>query len=139
MNQGRYSRQMVAEVFVRQYSAAKTKKRQDELVLSLAALILEQKMQSEIDLIAREIIEAQTRLTGTLAAEVHYNFEPGDKVLGNITDRLKALTGAKKVIFDEQHQPDLLGGISVRTPKAELDLSLRRRLDDFKLRVTKTV
>jgi F0F1-type ATP synthase delta subunit len=133
-----FSRREIAEAFVREYSVVTDPRRQKKLINSLVALILDQHMQGDIGIIIREIIAAQARLNGVLSVEIEYNFEPDRKVLADITSRLQTLTGAKKIIYDKSLQPELLGGIRVRTPKAEMDISLRRRLDDFKQRALNT-
>ena len=126
------TRQAIARAFVTQYSGAQSTGQRKKVLASLAAIVIEEKLHNQIDVLLRDIIQEQTRQNGTLATELTSRFELNNKVLDELASQLKKLTGANKIIFESHVNEQLLGGVRMQTPTAELDISLSRRLQDFR-------
>lgn len=125
------TRRMIAEAFVTEYGKASSPEARRAVVESLAAVLLEERMTDQVDVVLRDIIQAQTKATGTLSAELTSRFSLTDTLLEEVAEQLRRLTGARQVVFDQTQDEHLLGGVRVQTPTTQLDLSLNRRLDDF--------
>lgn len=125
------TRRQIAEAFVREYDKASSAEARRTLVTSLAAVLLEEHLADQADVVLRDIIQAQMKMTGTLSTALTSRFPLGDELLHDLAAQLQRLTGATNVVFDQTQDEQLLGGVRMRTPTTELDLSLSRRLHDF--------
>jgi F-type H+-transporting ATPase subunit delta len=70
-------------------------------------------------------------LKGQLVASVSSARPLSAAAKSAIMAKLKNQTGANTVELNEQLNPELIGGIVVRTPKYELDASVRRQLNQI--------
>lgn len=125
------TRRQIAEAFVDEYNKASSAEARHAVVVSLAALLLEENMTMQMDVVLRDIIQAQLKLTGVLSTELTSRFPLSDTLLNDLSEQLQRLTGASAVVFEQTRDERILGGVRMQTPTTELDLSLSRRLHDF--------
>ena len=89
---------------------------------------------------APEIIVAFTELwnkaNGELSAQLISARELGPTAKETVTDYLKAKTGAKKVILDEEIDKKLIGGFVLRYDSKVIDASLKTSLEDLKNKIS---
>ena len=97
-------------------------------VKELAALVLEYRLHSQIDEILADISQEYARVHGVVEAEARTAFPLSEELKDALSERVKASTGAKKVILHEEIDTTLLGGVIVNAPDMELDLSLKTKL-----------
>jgi len=103
--------------------------RKNEILNQLAAYLLTNKKAAQADLLMLDIANELEETQGQLVANV-VSARPLSSVSKMaITDKLKRQTGAKTVELNEELKPELIGGIVVRTPKFELDASVKRQLN----------
>jgi F-type H+-transporting ATPase subunit delta len=100
----------------------------------LAAHLIETGRLREVELITRDI-EAALARKGVVVAEIASAHELTAATRTAITSYLKHATDAKSVQLNESVQPELLGGVRIAVPGAEMDASLRRKI--MKLRAAK--
>ena len=97
-------------------------------VKELAALVLEYRLHSQVDEILADISQEYARVHGIVEAEARTAFPLSEELKHTLSERVKASTGAKKVILHEEIDTTLLGGVIVNAPDMELDLSLKTKL-----------
>lgn len=97
-------------------------------VKELAALVLEYRLHSQVDEILADISQEYARVHGVVEAEARTAFPLSEELKDTLSERVKASTGAKKVILHEEIDTTLLGGVIVNAPDMELDLSLKTKL-----------
>jgi len=97
-------------------------------VKELAALVLEYRLHSQVDEILADISQEYARVHGVVEAEARTAFPLSEELKHALSERVKASTGAKKVILHEEIDTTLLGGVIVNAPDMELDLSLKTKL-----------
>lgn len=84
------------------------------------------------ELIIRDIEAELMNNYGHLSADVVSARALTTETRDILTNMLRAETGAKTVELRERVDSDLLGGVVVRTPEAEMDASLRKKLTRLK-------
>ena len=94
----------------------------------LAAYLASSKQLWAVELILRDIESALLRSHKFLAADVTSARRLSRETLDELVKMLKSETGAQKVELIENINSDLVGGVVVRTPEAELDASLLNKL-----------
>lgn len=94
----------------------------------VAAYLVEHKQQKQADLLLLDIARELARTSGHLYADINTAYPLAEATRTELTDYLKAATGAKAVELHESVDPDLLAGIVVRTAELELDTSARSKL-----------
>ena len=100
----------------------------DERVMTeLAALIVSERREREIELIARDI-ESGLAKRGVLVATV----TTATKLTDALRKEIVAMLNAPDVRLREVVAPELIGGIRVRTPGAVLDDTITKRLHALK-------
>lgn len=97
----------------------------------LAAYLLENNLVDDADLLAKDITREVFEQTGELAATVTSARPLTDSLREQIQTMLRAQTGAKKVVLKEETDADLLGGFVAQTSDAEIDASVRARLQQL--------
>ena len=97
-------------------------------VKELAALLMEQRLHSQLDEIMAEIAKEYTRVHGIVEAEARSAFPLSKELRKELEARVKASTGAKKVVLHVEVDKSLLGGVIVSAPDMTLDLSLKTKL-----------
>jgi F0F1-type ATP synthase delta subunit len=105
--------------------------RRAEIVQQLAAYLIENKQASQSDLLSQDISDELYVQQKHLSVQVDYVFEPSQTTKEAIMALLREATGAKSIDLYTRPNPDLLGGIVLRTPRQELDASVRRKLNSI--------
>ena len=104
-----------------------------QIVQQLAGYIIANKMIGQTDLLMKDIADEIYLQRGQLDVSVDYVFDLSAGTKDAITDLLKNATGASSVELELNANPTLLGGVVVRTPRQELDLSARSQLNQISL------
>ncbi|MGF7228479.1 MAG: F0F1 ATP synthase subunit delta [Candidatus Saccharibacteria bacterium] len=94
----------------------------------LAAYMVNNKMQDDLDLMVNDLVREIYALSGELLVDVTTARPLSQTIRADIARSLREVTGAREVLLREQTDPELLGGFIARTPDAELDGSLRTKL-----------
>lgn len=123
-----YSRTDIARGFVATLDKKGSKKAANEL----ASLLLEERMHNQADEILADIAREYAKQHGIVEAEARTAFPLSASLKKELSERVKASTGAKTVILHEEIDKSLLGGVIVSAPDMELDLSLRTKLAKLK-------
>ncbi len=118
------SRPDIARGFVSRLEKVGAKK----AVKELASLLLEYRLHSQIDEILADIAAEYARVHGVVEAEARTVFPLSEELKHTLSERVKASTGAKKVILHEEIDKSLLGGVVIYAPDMQLDLSLKTKL-----------
>jgi F0F1-type ATP synthase delta subunit len=121
------SRRDVVRVVTRQLIDEPQKRA--EWLQRLAAFMVVHNMVDDLDLIVNDIAHELYEQTGLLTVEVTSARQLGDEVRRSIKDMLQRQTGADRVVLHETTDQALLGGFVARTPDAEIDASVRSKLN----------
>ncbi len=97
-------------------------------VKALAAYLIESGRADEVDLVVNDIARELYVQKGELIADVTSARPLNDAVRTELKRMLKDATNAREVAMTERIDPSLLGGLIVRTPDAQLDISVRTKL-----------
>ncbi|HEY8999200.1 MAG TPA: F0F1 ATP synthase subunit delta [Candidatus Saccharimonadales bacterium] len=124
--QTKFSRRVVARAVAEKLLAEPT--RRSHWIKVLAAYLVEQRADNDVDLILNDIARELLERDGHLLADVTSARKLSDSLRAELTKTLRELTGAKRVELDEKVDATLLGGVVARTPNGELDASVRTRL-----------
>lgn len=102
-------------------------------VLSQAAsYLIEHKIQNQAELLVRDIESALAREHGIVLAEVISARELSAGIIKKIEQFVLTSEDAKQVEVSASVDPSLLGGVVIRTPRAELDTTVRKQLNALK-------
>jgi len=99
-----------------------------QLIRQTAAYLVTTRRAHEVDLFVRDVAEELARVDGRLSAEVESAFKLDASAKHAIDHLLQKATGATKIELHELINPDLLGGVIIRTPRYELDTSIKTQL-----------
>jgi F0F1-type ATP synthase delta subunit len=102
--------------------------RQSETIRQLAAFIVVHKMVDDVNLIVNDIAHELFEQSGLLSVEVVSARQLTEDVRHSIKQLLRQHTGADQVVLHEMTDQSLLGGFVARTPDAEMDASVRTKL-----------
>jgi len=105
--------------------------RQAELLKQTAAYLLHHKKANEAHLLLLDIAEELQKVQGVVTAEVRSAFGLTSASRDGIAAMLKKVTGAQTVELSETVEPELIGGVVIRTPEFELDASVKRQLNQL--------
>lgn len=119
---GRISRRSVA-----QYVAKRLLDGDETVVSQLAAYLIDNKRIKELDLYVHDI-EIALQQNGVTVATITSARALADTTKREVTAYIKQMCGSTTVELRESVDPTLIGGIKLRTPSAEYDTSVRRRL-----------
>ncbi len=119
------SRRRVAKFVADQLAAGESPAR---IARVLAAYLVSSKQLWAQELILRDIESALLQGHKFLAADVTSARRLSRETLGELVKMLKSETGATQVELIENINSDLVGGVVVRTPEAELDATLLNKL-----------
>lgn len=97
------------------------------VIAELAALIVTERREREIELIVRDIEDSLAR-RGVLVATV----ETATQLTDNVRAEIVKLLDASEVKLREIVAPELIGGVRVRTPGAVLDGTIVQKLHTLK-------
>lgn len=106
-------------------------------VQQLAGYLIANKQVDQIDLLLKDIADELYLQRSQLNISVDYVFDLSADTKAAIYDLLKTATGAKEVQLELNANPGLLGGVVIRTPRQELDLSVRSQINQISLGGTK--
>lgn len=100
----------------------------DDVVVAkqLAAYLIETRRTKELPLIVRDI-EDSLAVRGVLVADVVSAYDLDKETEQSISGYLSSLYSSK-VKLRTSVRPDVIGGVRIRTPDAELDATVRRKL-----------
>lgn len=127
--QQKVSRRVLARTIAAQLLARP--KDHARIVRTVAAYLIEQRMADDAQLFMGDLAHELFVQSGHLFAEVASAHTLGESVRAELVRTLRHATGAKHVEIAEQVKPELLGGLTVRTPDAQLDLSVRSTLQQL--------
>jgi ATP synthase F1 delta subunit len=127
MAASRSSRRVIARVIASKLVAEPA--RQDFWIKVLAAYLVENNRITEADLIVNDIEHELYTQDGQLVVNVTSARPLTAAVRTSLTNLLSDSTNAKKVTITEAVDPDLLGGLVAKTADAELDASVRTKLN----------
>lgn len=122
-----FSRRMVARVIAGKLIAEPT--RQAYWMQVLAAYMVEQKRVQEADLLIADIEHELYEQAGQLSVKVTSARPLTADVRAALTELLTDQTQAKKISYHEAVDPSLLGGLVAKTADAEMDASVRTKLN----------
>jgi F-type H+-transporting ATPase subunit delta len=94
----------------------------------LAALLVDQRLHSQVEDILVDISKEYAQVHGIIDADARTAYPLSDGLKKELIERVKQSTGAKTVILHEEIDESLLGGVIVSAPDMELDLSLKTKL-----------
>jgi len=125
----RISRRKLADYYAGEILAG-----HEDVVPQLAAYLMETNRLREVELITRDI-EAALARRGVVVAEVASAHALTEATKDAVVAYLKKVTSAAQVEVKELVEPDLLGGVRLKVPGAEMDATLKRKI--MKLRAAK--
>lgn len=126
MAANKFSRRAIARAVAAEISAHPAERTQ--WLRRAAAYLLASQRANEAELLANDIARELFAQNKQLAADVTSVRPLSAAVKAELTQALKTFTGAERVTLAEHHDPALVGGMVVRTPDAQLDLSIRSKL-----------
>jgi F-type H+-transporting ATPase subunit delta len=81
-----------------------------------------------LEAICQQYLALLRKLTNTVLAEVTAATELSDSQRRDVSDKIKALTGADSVEMKTDNDPDLIGGVIIKVGSQVFDASLRGQL-----------
>ena len=102
------------------------------LLQQVAGYLVEHKSTNQVELLVRDIEAILARDHKVVLAEVISARELSTGLIKNIEQFVKTSEGATQVEVNTSIDPSLLGGVIVRTPRAELDTTVRKQLNALK-------
>ncbi len=101
----------------------------------LAALIISERREREIDLLVQDI-EAELAERGTVVATVEsaraLDLATKDEIKNLLSSKTNASDQDVKVLLRESIDQALIGGFKLRTPTATLDATIAKKLNDLR-------
>jgi len=101
----------------------------------LAALIISERREREIDLLVQDI-EAELAERGTVVATVEsaraLDAATKDEIKNLLSSKTNASSQDVKVLLRESIDQALIGGFKLRTPTATLDATIAKKLNDLR-------
>ena len=101
----------------------------------LAALIISERREREIDLLVQDI-EAELAERGTVVATVEsaraLDLATKDEIKNLLSSKTNASHQDVKVLLRESIDQALIGGFKLRTPTATLDATIAKKLNDLR-------
>ncbi len=103
-----------------------------KVLTQAASYLIEHKIQNQAELLVRDIESALAREHGIVLAEVISARELSAGIIKKIEQFVLSSEDAKQVEVSASVDPSLLGGVVIRTPRAELDTTVRKQLNALK-------
>ena len=123
----RISRRQLARHVVRLLREQPAK--QEAIIQQLAAYLVVHKMTKQVDLVLKDIADEMFVQNKHVTAEIsHVHPIDEQEIRTLLGELLVEKAGASSVELHSVLRPELLGGIVVRTPRQELDASVRTKL-----------
>lgn len=117
-----------------QHAASQIAKGDDSTIDELAALLVAEGRQKEVDILVRNI-ENELLNHNILVARVEAAKPLTDELRKSVTNYLTseyAGVKAENVRIKETVNPDLIGGIRIKTPTGQLDDTIAKKLNDLR-------
>ena len=102
------------------------------LLTQAAAYLVDRKLTSQAELLARDIEAVLAQEHGIVLAQVISARELSAGLIKSIEQFVKSAEGATQVEVSTSIDPSLLGGVIIRTPRAELDTTVRTQLNTLR-------
>lgn len=103
-----------------------------ELAKAVAAYLLESGRTQELESLMRDVIKMRVD-DGVVEARALSATKLTEPDIKMVEDKVHALyRSAKKIIINQVNNPALVGGVVVKFPDAQLDLSVRGKLNQLK-------
>jgi F-type H+-transporting ATPase subunit delta len=109
-----------------------------KVVSRFLAILVETRKISLLDDIGEAYSRLEDDLAGRIRATVEAAIDPKDEMIGDIKDKLKAITG-KDVILAFRKDPTLIGGLVLKIGNTVLDGSVRTQLELMKEKIMEGV
>lgn len=120
------SRRVLARTIAQKLASEPAKQR--HWMKLLAAYIVDQHLEKDVDLILKDIVRELFTINGQLLVSATTARPLTDALRTELTATLRTATGAKTVVLDENVDPTIVGGFVAKTPDGELDASIRTQL-----------
>lgn len=120
------SRRVLARTIAEKLAAEPAKQR--HWMKLLAAYIIDQRLEKDVDLLLKDIVRELFTINGQLLVSATTARPLTDALRTELRTSLRAATGATSIVLEENIDPDLLGGFVAKTPDGELDASVRTQL-----------
>jgi F0F1-type ATP synthase delta subunit len=102
----------------------------------VAAYLLDTGRTGQLNSLARDMIKART-LDGLVEVNAVSAHDLTDSVRADIRTQVEKLyPNAKRIIINERHDANVIGGVRLEFPEQQLDLSVRNKLNRFKALTT---
>lgn len=109
------------------YTAERVLVGDDSVLDEVAALLIAEKRERELDLLVRDV-EVELARSGTVVATV----ESARKLTEADLSEIKELLAAKNAKIREVIKPDLIGGFRLITPTGVLDATILKKLNSLR-------
>jgi F-type H+-transporting ATPase subunit delta len=123
------SRRRVAKFIAKQLANGESVSRTAKV---LAAYLVDNKQKRQLNLFVRDIETELANEYGHLAADITAARKLTTETKRALSEMLQRETGVKSVELIETIDPQLIGGVVVKTPEAEFDTSLKTKLTRLK-------
>lgn len=103
----------------------------DELhpyTLSILKLLVDRRRIRFLEAVGKEYLSLLRQLKQTVLAEVTSAVEINDHQRHQVSEKVKAMTGAHQVELETRIDPDLIGGVIIKVGSQVIDASLRGQL-----------
>lgn len=118
------SRRVLARHVAAELQAGKSRK---DVVQSLAAYVIEHRLQGQLELILADVA-ANLAVLGHIEATVTTARPLTDELRKELLDYVKRIEGSSDITLNESVDPSLLGGVIVETPGKRFDASVSTKL-----------
>lgn len=105
---------------------------QKEIVASFSALLIGNNDISKLEAVLEHFGNMWNKYKDTAETEIISAHELDEKILKSLKKLVSEKAGATNVIIKEHRDKKLLGGVVLKYGDKSLDLSLKRKLDEFK-------
>ena len=123
------SRRKIATYIAGELAAGKAVK---PLLHMAAGYLVERKQVNQAELLVRDIEAILARDHQIVLASITSARELSAGLIKNIEQFVASAEGAKQVEVNTSIDPSLLGGVIIRTPRAELDTTVRKQLNELR-------
>lgn len=103
-----------------------------EFAKEIAAYLLNEGRAVELDSLLRDVRAdwAEAGFIEVIASSAH---DLDDSIRNEIKSQVKKLyPSAKKITITEEHDPEVIGGVRLKLPNCQLDLTMQAKLNRFK-------
>ena len=121
-----FSRRKIATHLANELAAGKPS---GPLLQQAAGYLIDHRRTNQVEMLVRDMEAVLARDHGVVLAEVISARELSDGIITSIKQFVLSAEAAKQVEVSTSVDPSLLGGVIVRTPRAELDTTVRKQLN----------